>query len=75
MFSIINYFSAKRRLEESKKTILMMGGEDECQPMLLGQRDFLELEVLYHKKEMILRGIFYSILTVVGISSYFYFYH
>jgi hypothetical protein len=27
-----------------------MGGEDECQPMLLGQRDMLELEVAYYRK-------------------------
>jgi hypothetical protein len=27
-----------------------MGGEDECQPMLLGQRDMLELEVEYYQK-------------------------
>ena len=75
MFSFIHYITAKKRLQESKKTIDMMGGEDDCQPMLLGQRDFLELEVLYHKKEMILRGILYGIIIVVGICSYFYFYH
>jgi hypothetical protein len=28
-----------------------MGGEDECQPMLLGQRDMLELEVEYYQQK------------------------
>ena len=51
MFSILHYIEAKARLQESIKTIEMMGGEDECQPMLLGQRDFLLLEVEYHKDE------------------------
>ena len=27
-----------------------MGGEEECQPMLLGQRDMLELEVEHFRK-------------------------
>jgi len=38
-------------LENAKQAIDMMGGEDECQPMLLGQRDMLELEVDYYQKE------------------------
>jgi hypothetical protein len=49
MFNLINYFQAKARLKESIKTIELMGGEDECQPMLLGQRDFLMLEVDYYR--------------------------
>jgi len=51
MISILHYIEAKARLQESIKTIEMMGGEDECQPMLLGQRDMLELEVEYHKDQ------------------------
>lgn len=43
-------YEAKRRLVNAKQTIQMMGGEDECQPMLLGQRDMLELEVEYYQK-------------------------
>ena len=30
-----------------EQTVEMMGGEDECQPMILGQRDYLILEVEY----------------------------
>ena len=51
MLSILHYIEAKARLQESIKTIEMMGGKDECQPMLLGQRDMLELEVEYHKDQ------------------------
>jgi hypothetical protein len=42
---------AKQRLVVAIETIEMMGGEDECQPMLLGQRDMLELEVQYYRDE------------------------
>jgi hypothetical protein len=43
-------YEAKQRLANAKETIELMGGEDECQPMLLGQRDMLELEVAYYQK-------------------------
>ena len=63
MLSIINYYSAKRRLKESNITIDMMGGEDECQPMLLGQRDMLELEVEYYRDRSVKFTIF--LLTLI----------
>lgn len=44
-------YEAKQRLIGAKKAIVMMGGEDECQPMLLGQRDMLELEVEYYREQ------------------------
>ena len=44
-------YEAKRRLVGANETIVMMGGEDECQPMLLGQRDMLELEVKYYREK------------------------
>ena len=44
-------YEAKQRLVGAKKSIVMMGGEDECQPMLLGQRDMLELEVEYYREQ------------------------
>jgi hypothetical protein len=43
-------YIAKKRLANAKQTIELMGGEYECQPMLLGQRDMLELEVEYYEK-------------------------
>lgn len=50
MIPYFDYIDAKRRLKLAKETIQLMGGEDDCQPMLLGQRDYLELEVDYYQK-------------------------
>lgn len=50
MLAYYYLYEAKQRLANAKQTIEMMGGEDECQPMLLGQRDMLELEVEYYQK-------------------------
>jgi lipopolysaccharide export LptBFGC system permease protein LptF len=50
MLAYYYLYEAKQRLANAKETIAMMGGEDECQPMLLGQRDMLELEVEYYRK-------------------------
>jgi hypothetical protein len=72
MFSFIHYITAKKRFEESKKTIDMMGGEDECQPMLLGQRDFLELEVDYYRTQMVKFGVVVLTLSILSVILYFY---
>ena len=77
MISIIHYISAGRRLEEANKTIYMMGGEDECQPMLLAQRDMIELEKDYYKEEAtrfiaILCAI--TFLAIVSFSIYSMYY-
>lgn len=53
MLSIFHYYSAKERLGESEKTILMLGGEDECQPMILAQRDMIKLEMQFYREQMI----------------------
>ena len=50
MLAYYYLYVAKLRLANAKQTIEMMGGENECQPMLLGQRDMLELEVEYYRK-------------------------
>jgi hypothetical protein len=56
-------YIAKQSLIGAKKTIVMMGGEDECQPMLLGQRDMLELEVEYYLEQS--KKFTIRLLTVV----------
>ena len=69
-------YIAKQSLIGAKKTIAMMGGEDECQPMLLGQRDMLELEVEYYREQSAKFTI--GLLTVIvfcvtmGILHYHY---
>ena len=52
MISIVHYISAKRRLKESQKTVMMLGGRDECPPMVLAQTDMIELEMKYYREEM-----------------------
>ena len=73
MLSILHYISAKERFAESKKTIHMMGGEDECQPMLLGQRDMIELEMEYYREESF-KSLMYLILIIALITPATYFY-
>ena len=73
MLSILHYISAKERFAESKKTIHMMGGEDECQPMLLGQRDMIELEMEYYREECF-KSLMYLILIIALIAPAIYFY-
>ncbi len=47
-----------------------MGGEDECQPMLLGQRDMLELEVEYYQQSS--KKFTAITLTIVSIGVILY---
>ena len=61
---------AKQRLIGAKKAIEMMGGEDDCQPMLLGQRDMLELEVEYYREKSARCTIFLLTLVVFCVTLY-----
>ena len=61
MFSIMNYIEAKRRLELSTETIQMMGGEVECNQMLLAQHEMIQLELEYHKT------VFVNHLLIIGL--------
>jgi len=65
MISIIHYISAGRRLKESEKTVHMMGGEGECQPMLLAQRDMIKLERDFYREESIQFILKASIVIVI----------
>jgi len=53
MISIVHWLSTKRRLEEQNKTVHMMGGETECPPMLLAQREMTQHELEYYKEQMV----------------------
>lgn len=70
MIAYYYLYEAKKRLANAKETIEMMGGEDECQPMLLGQRDMLELEVEYYQK--ISRFFTIGLLTFGAVSVILY---
>jgi len=77
MLSIFHYWSAKERLAEHEKTIMMLGGESECQPMILAQRDMVELEMKYYKEEMrdllFQTGMFLAFL-MIALSTYYIFF-
>jgi hypothetical protein len=77
MLSIFHYWSAKERLAEHEKTIMMLGGESECQPMILAQRDMVELEMKYYKEEMrdliFQTGMFFA-FTMIVLSTYYIFF-
>lgn len=66
----IDYISAKRRLKEADKTIYMMGGRDECQDMILAQRDMIELEMDYYELESQKLITKLLVTAIVGISVY-----
>jgi hypothetical protein len=70
MMCFIDYISAKRRLKEADKTIYMMGGRDECQDMILAQRDMIELEMDYYELESQKLITKLLVTAIVGISVY-----
>lgn len=72
MISIIHYISAKRRLRESNKTVYMMG--DDCPPMLLAQRDMIQLEMEYYKQEVV-KLMTFAFFFCVGVLLYYFFIH
>lgn len=67
MMSIIHYISAIRRLKESEKTVMMLGGERECQEMILAQRDYIKMEIEYYKSKALVWLIILAILPVILI--------
>ena len=53
MMDLIHYISAKRRLKESEKTVIMMGGNEEAPPMVLAQHEMIVCETDYYRSETI----------------------
>ena len=70
MLSIIHYVSAHRRLKESDKTVMMLGGVEECQPMIVAQNDMIRLEKEYYYEEMVKLGYICLILAMVCVILY-----
>ena len=72
MIPYFDYREAKQRLANAKETIELMGGESECPDMVLGQRDYLELEVEYFRERngkynlgLLIGGIISVIIVVL----------
>jgi len=74
MLSIIHYVSAYRRLKESDKTIMMLGGVEECQPMIVAQNDMIRLEKEYYHEEMVKLGYICLILAMWCVIIYIPYY-
>lgn len=74
MISIIHYVSACRRLKESDKTIMMLGGAEECQEMIVAQNDMIRLEKEYYHEEMVKFGFICLILAMVCVILYITYY-
>ena len=70
MLSIIHYVSAHRRLKESDKTIMMLGGVEECQEMIVAQNEMIRLEKEYYYEEMVKLGYICLILAMVCVILY-----
>ena len=63
-------WQAKQSLIGANKAIEMMGGENDCQPMLLGQRDMLELEVEHFRGQSIKFTVFLLLTAVICVILY-----
>jgi hypothetical protein len=70
MNSIINYVSAKRRLKESHKTIVALGGEHECPPQIVAQNDMIRFEMEYYREEMVKFGWYCLCFTILCVILY-----
>lgn len=63
MISLFKYISARQRFISSNQTIQMMGGEDECDSMLLAQNEMLHKEVTYFYYKF-LSEVIYTLLFI-----------
>ena len=80
MMSVIHWISARRRLTEVNKTVIMLGGEysDKDVPIqILAQRDMIKREVKYYEDKagmFILLSIFGTIISLAlyKLSSLFF---
>jgi hypothetical protein len=72
MMCIVHYISALRRLKESKKTVMMLGGEEEAPPMIVAQCEMIQWEMEYYQDECVKFGILSAIVAALLIPVYLY---
>lgn len=72
MMCIVHYISALRRLKESKKTVMMLGGEQEAPPMIVAQCEMIQWETEYYRDECVKFGILSACVAVMLIPVYLY---
>ena len=71
MICIWNYYIAKQRLKEAVKTVDLMGGPDECQPMVVAQADFIQMELDFYILQMKSLVKWFILCGIIGFSVYF----
>lgn len=67
MMCIIHYISAMRRLKESNKTVMMLGGADEAPPMIVAQNEMIRLEMEYYQEETMKFSLILLFVFIVSV--------
>jgi hypothetical protein len=66
MMRYIHYISAKRRLHEAEKTVIMLGGERQAPEMVRAQRDMIKLESEYYGEECVNMNFILLFISILG---------
>jgi len=73
MISIIHWISAKRRLTEVQKTIIMLGGEHDASEVpvqILAQREMIEREVNYYETSALTWICIMGALVIIAVPTF-----
>ena len=68
MICYIHYISSKRRLAESEKTVIMLGGEREAPQMVKAQRDFIKLESEYYGDQCVNWNFILAFVAIISLA-------
>lgn len=69
MICYLHYLSAAKRLAESEKSVIMLGGEREAPEMVRAQRDFIKLEKEYYGEECVKWNFIIAIFCVISFAA------
>ena len=70
MICYLHYLSAAKRLAESEKSVIMLGGEREAPEMVRAQRDFIKLEKEYYGEVCVNWNFIIAILCVISFMAW-----
>jgi len=74
MMCIVHYISALRRLKESKKTVMMLGGDEEAPPMVVAQCEMIQWEMEYYQEETIKFFLWCLAALVIAVPVYVWYF-
>ena len=69
MICYLHYLSAAKRLAESEKSVIMLGGEREAPEMVRAQRDFIKLEKEYYGEECVKWNFIIAIFCIISFAA------